>query len=84
MDKVRREPVWTMLFADDIVICEKTREEVERKLECWKYALQRRGKKVSRSKTKHLCVNGGNEKERINIENKKMPKIKEFKYLLWE
>ena len=26
-DKVRREPSWTMLFADNIVICEETREE---------------------------------------------------------
>ena len=32
-NEVRREPPWTMLFADDIVICEKTREEVEWRLE---------------------------------------------------
>ena len=32
-DEVRREPLWTMLFADNIVICEETREEVERRLE---------------------------------------------------
>ena len=47
-DEVRREPPWTMLFADDIVICEETREEVEQRLESCKYALERRGMKVSR------------------------------------
>ena len=64
-DEVRREPPWTMLFADDIVICEETREEVERRLEYWRYALKRRGMKVSRSKTKYLCINGGNDDETV-------------------
>ena len=56
-DEIGKEPSWTMLFADDIVICEETREEVELRLESWKYALQRRGMKVSRSKTEYLCIN---------------------------
>ena len=47
-NEVRREPPWTMLFADDIVIWEEIREEVEQRLESWRYALERRG----RSKTK--------------------------------
>ena len=47
-DEVRREPPWTMLFADDIVICEEIREEVEQRTECWRYALERKGMKVSR------------------------------------
>ena len=58
-NKVRREPPWTMLFADDIVICKETREEVERRIESWRYALERRGMKVSWSKTEYLCINGG-------------------------
>ena len=32
-DEVRRKPPWTMLFVDDVVICEETREEVEWRLE---------------------------------------------------
>ena len=81
MKYVRRKPPWTMLFADDIVICEETREEVERRLESWKYALERRGMKVSRSKTEYLCINGGNDDETVKMENTKVPRVKEFKYL---
>ena len=81
MDKVRRELLWTMLFAYDIVICEETRKEVERRLECWRYALERRGMKVSRSKTKYLCINGRNDKETVKMEDTKVPRVKEFKYL---
>ena len=80
-DEVRREPPWTMLFADDIVICEETREEVEQRLESWKYALERKGMKVSRSKTEYLCINGGNNDETVKMEDTKVPRVKEFKYL---
>ena len=80
-DEVRREPPWTMLFADDIVICEKTRKEVERRLESWRYALERRGMKVCRSKTEYLCINGRNVDETVKMEDTKVPRVKEFKYL---
>ena len=80
-DEVRRKPPWTMLFADNIVICEETKEEVERRLECWRYALERRGMKVCRSKTEYLCINGGNDDETVKMEDTKVPKVKEFKYL---
>ena len=79
--KVRREPTWTMLFADDIVICEETREEVEQRLESWRCALERRGMKVSRSKTEYLYINRGNDKETVKMEDTKLPRVKEFKYL---
>ena len=80
-DEVRRELLWTMLFADDIVTCEETREEVERRLECWRCALERRGMKVSRSKTEYLCINGGNDDKTVKMEDTKVPRVKEFKYL---
>ena len=70
-----------MLFADDIVICEETREEVERRLKFCKYALERRGMKVSKSKTEYLCINGGNDDETVKMEDTKVPRVKEFKYL---
>ena len=81
-DEVRREPPWTMLFGDDIVICEETREEVEQKLESWKYALERRGMKVSRSKTEYLCINGGNDDETVKMEDTKVPRVKNLS--IWD
>ena len=80
-DEARREPPWTMLFADDIVICEEIRKEVERRLESWRYALERRGMKVSRSKTEYLCINGGNDDKTVKMEDTKVPRVKKFKYL---
>ena len=70
-----------MLFADDILICEKTREEVESRLEAWRYALESRGMKVSRSKTEYLCINGENDNETVKMENTKVLRVKELKYL---
>ena len=69
-----------MLFADDIVIFKETKEEVEERLESWKYALERRGMKVRRSKTEYLCINGGNDDETVKMEDTKVPRVKEFKY----
>ena len=43
------------MFADDIVICSESKEQVERSLERWRYALERRGMKINRSKTEYMC-----------------------------
>ena len=70
-----------MLFADYIVICKETKEEVEQRLESWRYALEKIGMKVSRSKTQYLCINGGNDDKTVKMEDTKVPRVKEFKYL---
>ncbi|KAK3553039.1 hypothetical protein QTP86_031195 [Hemibagrus guttatus] len=47
-EEVTQECPWTMMFADDIVIFSENREQVEENLERWRFALERRGMKVSR------------------------------------
>ena len=37
--------------------------------------------KVSRSKTKYLCVNGGNDDKTVKMDNTKVLSVKESKYL---
>ncbi|KAK3569875.1 hypothetical protein QTP86_006750 [Hemibagrus guttatus] len=52
-EEVRQESPWTMMFADDIVIYSESREQVEENLERWRFALEKRGMKVS-----HIQSNG--------------------------
>ena len=35
----------------------------------------------SRSKTEYLCINGGNDNKTVKMEDTKVPRVKEFKYL---
>ena len=37
--------------------------------------------KVSRSKTKYFCINGGNDDKTVKMEDTKVTRAKEFKYL---
>ena len=47
-------PPWAMMFADDLVLCAMTREEVEGHLETWRVVFERHGPKISRTKTEYL------------------------------
>ncbi|KAK3524958.1 hypothetical protein QTP86_011737 [Hemibagrus guttatus] len=40
-EEVRQESPWTMMFADDIVICSESREQVEENLERWRFYMGR-------------------------------------------
>ena len=62
MDKltedIRKDAPWDMLFADDIMLSRQNHRELEDDLEIWRNALNRRGLKVSRSKTEYLMAGG--------------------------
>ncbi|KAK3517536.1 hypothetical protein QTP70_012618 [Hemibagrus guttatus] len=66
-EEVRQESPWTMMFADDIVICSESREQVEENLERWRFALERRRMKVSRIQSNGEC---GKEKISARIKGK--------------
>ncbi|KAK3556596.1 hypothetical protein QTP70_010791 [Hemibagrus guttatus] len=70
-----------MMFADDIVICNESREQVEENLERWRFALERRGMKVSRSKTEYMCVNEREGSGTVRLQGEEVKKVQEFKYL---
>ncbi|KAK3551534.1 hypothetical protein QTP70_017336 [Hemibagrus guttatus] len=80
-EEVRQESPWTMMFANDIVICSESREQVEENLERWRFALERRGMKVSRSKTEYMCVNEREGSGTVRLQGEEVKKVQEFKYL---
>ncbi|KAK3528594.1 hypothetical protein QTP70_005005 [Hemibagrus guttatus] len=80
-EEVRQESPWTMMFADDIVICSESREQVEENLERWRFALERRGMKVSHSKTEYMCVNEREGSGTVRLQGEEVKKVQEFKYL---
>ena len=76
---------WCMLFADDIVLVDETREGVNTKLEIWRKALESKGFRISRTKIEYMeCKfsNSNNESRgEVKIENQELPKSEHFHYL---
>ena len=48
--EIGKEPPWVMLFADDLVMCEHSRAEVELQLERRRATFESHGLRVSRGK----------------------------------
>ncbi|XP_076949285.1 uncharacterized protein LOC143621880 [Bidens hawaiensis] len=76
---------WCMIFVDDIVLVAKSKQDLNMRLEEWRVALERKGLRISRSKTEYLHCDfsgvNGNEEIQITIEGQAVPQTIKFKYL---
>ncbi|KAJ0617179.1 putative RNA-directed DNA polymerase [Helianthus annuus] len=76
---------WCLLFADDIVLIEESKQSLNERLEEWRVALEGKGLRISRSKTEYLyCDFSGAADEhdtQITIEGQVVPQATKFKYL---
>ena len=81
--EVQREAPWDMLFADDVVVCSETKEEVEQRLEMWREAMEVRGMRVSRQKTEYLKLRAGDRQDEgtVTMQGEVVKQVEEFKYL---
>ena len=77
---VRDQAPWCILYADDIMICDTSREAVEEKLEQWRKALEDRGLKISRKKTEYLRFNDDQDSD-IVMDGETLNRVEKFKYL---
>ncbi|KAJ7949585.1 Retrovirus-related Pol polyprotein LINE-1 [Quillaja saponaria] len=75
---------WCMLFADDIVLVDETREGLNSKLGMWRNALESKGLRLNRTKTEYMECNfsetrgGPND---IILDGQTIPTKDVFKYL---
>jgi len=74
-----------MLFVDDIVLIDETREGVNTKLEWWRDTLKAKGFWLSRSKTECLhyrfSAGEGGVASKVAIEGAVIPRVERFRYL---
>jgi len=78
---IRREAPWTMMFADDIVLASECKSQLELDLERWRYALESRGLRISRTKTEYLCGNKKDPQSSIKLQGADVQETDDFKYL---
>ena len=67
-----------MLFADDIELSRQNHRELEDDLEMWRNALERRGLKVSWSKTEYLKAGNVDDGEELKLQGEKLKRAKKL------
>ena len=78
--EVGRGPHHAMLFADDLVLCESTREEAEEQLEVWRNAIENKGLRVRRKKTEYLPLSSCHDK--VKLGGEEIKNVTTFRYLV--
>ena len=83
--RIQDEKPWCMLFADDIVLIDETKEAVNTKLERWRDTLEAKGFKLSRCKTEYLhcrfSAGEGDGANGVDIGGTVIPRVERFRYL---
>lgn len=78
---VREQAPWTMLFADDIVVVDESKDGLEDKLERWRQAVEEGGLRISRAKTEYMWFGGDGRPGSITLQGQLLTRTGEFKYL---
>ena len=84
-EEIVEEPPWAMLFADDLVLCDREADGMEARLEAWRKQLEDAGLKLSRTKTEYMPPTGANRKIKLKNydqhDHSELPETTAFKYL---
>ena len=80
-ENIEKDPPWAMMFADNLVLCAMTREEVDADLETWRVVFERHWLKISRTKTEYLPSPTNDTGTRVKIVDAELPTVTSLKYI---
>ena len=80
-ENIEKDPPWAMMFADELVLCAMTSEEVEEDLEIWRVVFESHGLKISRTKTEYLPSPTHDTETTVKIVDAELPTVTSFKYV---
>ena len=80
-ENIEKDPPWAMLFADDLVLCAMTREEVVEDLDTGRGVFERHGLKMSITKTDYLPSPTNDTGTTVKMVDAELPTVTSFKYL---
>ncbi|KAD4586681.1 hypothetical protein E3N88_24282 [Mikania micrantha] len=81
---IQQDIPWCMLYADDIVLMVENKEDLNARLEEWRFALESKGLRISRSKTEYLYCNFSgsvDDDNHLTIGDQEVSKTARFKYM---
>ena len=75
-----RQPPWAVMYADDVILMARSRNELEADVQKWKSELELHGLKINVAKTEYMEL-GAQTPGTIQIEDAPIKKTTTFKYL---
>ena len=82
---IQEEIPWCLLFANDIMLLDESRDSMNAKLKRWRESLKSKGFKASRTKMEYMVCNFSRHIESaktiVRIEDHKIPQSDSFQYL---
>ena len=80
-ENIENDPPLAMMFADDLVLCAMTREEVEEDLKTCRVVFESHGLEISRTKTEYMPSPTNDTETTVKIVDADLPTVTSFKYI---
>ncbi|KAK6749799.1 hypothetical protein RB195_002043 [Necator americanus] len=79
--EIQKQHLWTLLFADDVMLASESRDDLQKQVQSWKDQLRQHGLRLNTSKTEYMECGPRIEDGSIRVDGTELNKVNCFKYL---